>query len=168
MGAETEGHPEAKLIHPEILRSLERAKFQGFRRAIVRRAFPVELRTEGGLILGQRFAHMVDAVRVGRVVAKIVRGLHYLDTKSIMPRSHRISFVVPEHLEGIPPEARLLAIQQVNSFQGRQFKAGGPGQVFRYCRSLDYQAAGIESVWLLVFFRRYSFLARVIPLNAAA
>ena len=165
---ETGEHSEVKLIQPEIVRSLERPFFPGLKRTILGRAFPVELRTQAGLFVGHHLAHMVDAKRVSRVVTKIVRGLYYIESNTIMPRSHQVTYIVPEHLEGIPREQRPQAIKYVNAFQGRPFKRGGPGRVFRYSYIAEHQVAGVASLWFLIFFERTSFLAMALPRKAAA
>ena len=165
---ETGEHPAVKLIQPEIVRSLERQFFQGLKHTILSRAFPVEFRTEAGLFVGRHLAHMVDAKRVSRVVAKIVRGLYYIESTTIMPVSHQVTYIVPEHLDRIPREQRPQAIKYVNAFQGRPFKKGGPGRVFQYSCIAEHQAGGVASLWFLVFFERMSILAMALPGKAAA
>jgi len=166
--AETGEHPEVKLVEPAIARSLERPEFAGLRHTILSRAFPVELRTDAGLYVERRLAHMVDAKRVQRVISKIVRGLYFLESKTIMPESHQVSFIVPEQLDRMSLEQRVKAAQYVNAFQGRSFKVGGPGRVFQFSYIVEPQQNGVASLWLLVFFERLSFLAVAVPRAAAA
>jgi hypothetical protein len=161
--AETGDHPEVKTIQPEINRSIERVDFPGLKRVVLGRAFPVEQTTEAGLFIGRRLAHMVDAKRVGAVINKTVRGLYYLESGAIMPRAHRVTFIVPESLAKFPLAHRVQAIEYANVLLGLPLKAGGPGKVFRYSHFFEEKPDGVASLWLLVFFERFSFLAMGVP-----
>jgi len=158
-GLDTGDHPEALLLTPPVARSLARPQFPGFARSLFDRSFEVELRTGAGLFVGTTRAVPIAAKRVQRVAEKIVRGLFFIETGAIMPRTHKVEALVAEQLPLLSAEDQARAVQYVNSFMGSTFKRGGPGNVFAYSHRLQEQPEGVASVWLLVFFQRLGILA---------
>lgn len=80
--------PGQKLWREKLQRMY--AKNLGLRRQIGSSLCPVQLTTPAGIYLGRRMALNVQESRLETVVAKIVRGLHYIETDSVAPIDWRI------------------------------------------------------------------------------
>jgi hypothetical protein len=81
-------HPAVLANSAAVHRSLRMPEKAGLRRMLLANTFQVERKTPSGLYAGKAPAYRVDLNRLNRVVARVVRGMYFLETGERVPDSH--------------------------------------------------------------------------------
>jgi hypothetical protein len=139
------------------LSSMRRAEGRNVWRPFFAKLEAVEVCSPGGLFLANSFAFSLDIGRLIRTVNRIIRGLYFDVTKSLLPvgdytRAMLFSQYVEKNKED--PEA----------IEPMRFIPGLPGRMigdatfeFRFCL-LDQDS--FSSFWYLEFYRRFGFVGK--------
>ena len=143
-------------------RSLVRPQQRGLTRGFLQTVRDVQRLTPAGIILPPVGAFYPDMTRIQRVVGRIVKGLYFHETASIVPPEHRIRVTaLPFSCANGGPSSDVAtklveAAEAVIANTTARIIGGG---VFRYW--VHYQQGG--SIWCLVFYEAAGFLALTIP-----
>lgn len=145
-----------------FVRSLEKPKQMGLRRAFTKSLFEVPQFTTSGLYIGKRGGVNVDLVRLSRVADRIVRGLYFHETKSRLPRDCKVTAWAEDGLIDVPSDVVESLKQTIVLPLLRQpEKAVGRGTFeYRYLFARDEPKA---SGWLLSFYGCTVFLCLTVP-----
>ena len=81
--------PTGKAIWAKALRSIRSSR--AMHHAHLRELASLEVRSEGGLILGEVTGVRIDMKRFYRVIGKIIRGLHYHHLGSVVTDKHEVT-----------------------------------------------------------------------------
>ena len=90
--------PAGEKLSESVVRSLERPESDGYRRYIHARLEKKAFLSPGGIIYFVN-VHRIDTPRVGRVLERIVRGLHYHTLGTVVPNTHNV-IVMPADRSG--------------------------------------------------------------------
>jgi hypothetical protein len=131
-----------------MVRAAAKPKKAKYARKVLDSFVHVEVKTPGGLYLGQQPAIVVDANRMTRVLTRYVRGLHRWETGERLPPSAEI-IVVSDPEAVLQSEVELRAM-----FPSPKVVTVRPG-VFTYAMQRTNQSA---IAWLLIFFDVLPFL----------
>ena len=86
-------HPEAVHVLPTVQRGLRRQK--GFRKTFFTALRKAEIRTPGGLYLGNTTVLSVDFERLERVASRIIQGLFYHEKGKYLPEQYEAVAYAP-------------------------------------------------------------------------
>ena len=156
------GHYGARQSWEKVRRSLRRPEAQGLRASVLRSMHPVMLRSAGGLYLGKWMGITVDAERVNRVAARIVRGLFYHESGHRLPDTYEAFAEVdpmfePEEL-GSGDTVRVLG-----AIQTQPAKIIG-NDVFSY-RFLCAEDDPGCTFWLMSFYKTLFAMGYTMPMG---
>jgi len=87
-----------KLWKSKVISGLHKLEATIFRKSLLSLMEPVEIKTKSGIILGKSEQIKIDAERIDRIIERIVRGIYYYETKTIMPLTNQfqINFIEPK------------------------------------------------------------------------
>ncbi len=102
---QTGGNPATTGPWEAALRSLDRPEAAGLRRTFIDDSFEAWVALPSG-ILGRALAYRADFQRLFRVVSRIVRGLHFHETRTPLPTGHKVFVFCDEILPELPRSLR--------------------------------------------------------------
>ncbi len=147
------------------MRSLQRKKARGFAKMFLSSTFPTEVYSSEGIYLGKRLAFTVDLKRIQKVVAKIIRGLFYIESGQILPQNYGVSVDSNDTLEKMNAnDLRDLQKTIIEPLLSTQERIIGDG-AFRFRYAIPEDGDGFVSVWALTFFGTMPFLCICGPRN---
>lgn len=156
--------PAAAALWPTALRGLARPSQRGLLTSLASGMRTVEVVTAAGLILGQATTYNVDFIRLNRVAAQIVRGLHWHHFQKRIDPEWQVAAWCFDSIpaEELKPGGRVRPIIEAIA-QSKGYSCGNG--VFSY-GFLSPQDEPRCTVWVLSFFRRLGFLGLVMPRNS--
>lgn len=171
--------PLSKPVADTALRGLGRDQHARLRKWFLRGVREVDIQTSAGIYVGRGGAYDVDLLRLGKVVARIVRGLYFHHYGKPLPTWCVVDTWCVDGFEGADPDV----LQTLQSWitrlqQNPPIEIGGG--VFKYWHCLaddDAQSDSFSSVWLLLFYESTAFLGVTIgrtsnntlqPINSAS
>lgn len=148
------GQPAFKDRLDSLYRSWARPQSRRFAQAVFNSIRVVELRSQAGLFLGRAPAHSINPERVGKVIRRIVKGLHFHERNQRIPDDHDVH-VIP----WIESDASTLN-SLPRFFLGQRIVR--IGDVFEYTWAAA-QDRPFTSIWLFRFYGKAVCLASVLP-----
>ncbi len=142
---ELEGQELARQPIQSMLRSLRKIGKTRFTDMVGRSLGAVNLRTEGGILLGTKPALEVDGNRLGRVGERIVRGLFFHEVGKRVPDTHNVHGRLRQ---GDPSHV----LEPMGNVKFPPFKRIQDG-VFSYTW-LHVAEDRDSTVWLMLFYER--------------
>ncbi len=152
-------HPVALRARESVLSALSNARKAGFRKAFSGSLRFVDQWTRSGILLGTEVGYKVDYVRVNRVMERIIRGLFFHETRTILPQDISVK-IVHFHPPAIRSEEtvhRVAAITQQVLNDGQSRFIGD--SAFLYAFYTFDPAHPHHMAWVLAFYERLVFLA---------
>jgi hypothetical protein len=149
--------PELQPIHEAMRRSLARTKFRPPARALLDTS-RVEWVQVGSPILQRGYVARIDATRIKRVICRIVRGLHYHESRRLMPLSNDIAVVLGNKMRSLASWDKPLMRETVRSIRNGQWRA--IGRTFGYAFTLAHDEPD-SGGWFLSFYGRATFFCLV-------
>jgi hypothetical protein len=152
-GIDEQRFPEAMALS---LRKIEDMgtdpKKRGYGWATYQSVRNVEVHTEAGIYIGDAGARELDLDRMRKTIEKCVRGLYFHHYQERIPDGYEFTI---EHHQHLKPDA----IEEIHSrFAGRPIRGIGNGAfIYAFMRVQDTH----QSMWLLEFYARHSFIAIV-------
>ena len=155
-------HPEAVAIRSSVFRGLQMPQKTGFRHHLLRGMHLIRQRTPNGLYLGHREAFNVDLERLGRVVARITKGLHWHHEGKRIPPTFEVSAFAEDGFREMSPWDQERIREQIVApvFSGAHHSIGRGVMQYWYVRATDRPEV---SVWIYEFYQDVKFLALVAP-----
>ena len=142
-----------------LFRSLERPQQRGFTLSLVKRAVEVDVQSESGILVGKVPVLEIDPGRIGRVLARIVRGLFFHETGARLAPNCEVTVKLRQF--GL---ADLLA--KIGDVTFPPFSHLGNG-VFSYSY-ITLPESPLATFWLAAFYDRLPFLALTRPSPSTA
>jgi hypothetical protein len=157
--ADLQGAPQVQALQPTFLRSLARPQARGFANTFWSTFQNIDMVTPSGLYLSTRKGFTVDAPRLRRIMAKIVKGLFFHEFGRRLPSSHDVLTWFGNTLRyAAPPKNFDTFLNQLRHLiAGSKLKEVG-GDTFSYRYNVNPDAR-LQSFWLLRFYRTREFLA---------
>jgi hypothetical protein len=151
-------HQAVKVNMPAILRSLQRPEAQGFSQYLASRATPTTVLGVDGNPLGQVVE--VDQKRLSATGERIVRGLHFVETKLSVSPSARIRVATIPAATAPVSQPVIQSLAYAYSLC-TDHRAGAVGDVFNYVAALHPDF----SVWLLVLYEEFAWAVTITNFN---
>jgi hypothetical protein len=147
-------HRAVKVNMPAILRSLQRPEAQRFSRYLASQATP-------SLVLGidgKPFAHLVevDQKRLNATGERIIRGLHFIETKLPVPKTAQIRVASIPNVTATEPKPLIQQLALLYSHCTDQHTKA-VGDAFNYTTAFRAEF----SVWLLVLYDEFGWAATI-------
>lgn len=154
------GHQTVKANMPAILRSLQRSEALDFSRHLARRTTPTTVLGMNGKPLGQLVE--VEQGRLNATGERIVRGLHFVETKLPVAASARVRVASIPGVTSPEPQAMIQQIaRRYGGSTDRRERA--IGDVFNYVAAFHPDF----SVWLLILYAEFAWAATITTRDAA-
>lgn len=154
----TRMHPNSRVAFRALLRSLRNPKKRGYRAWFLGRTREVDIRTPSGLYVGKTGILNVDMRRVNQSVERIVRGLYWHETRTVLPISQRVTVLSDESLREQSAEAQQTIAGVVKRLSEQPSVSIGAG-TFRYTFVVANDAESMAAVCLMSFYGGVGFLA---------
>ncbi len=123
MKRETGNHPKRKGLLEGLHRGLLRPEGRALAHSVVRTLREVQLRTPGGILLGNAAAYQPDWNRLEAVAARVVRGLFWKEYGHPVPSDHEVRVQpILQYTDGLVNEAAVV-------FAGRERRGDRGGCV---------------------------------------
>jgi hypothetical protein len=150
-------HPVVQETLPKIIRSLSRPKASEFARGFVRRVRLCEAMTPGGVHLGVRPVYDFDPGRLERTVARIAKGLFFVERGHRLPTDFKMLAFCLDAIGRVDPKNMTL----LSKLSTRPIKVIAE-EVFAY--SWGSVAEDPDTTgWLLTFYNQTSFVCLTWP-----
>lgn len=164
MNDKTGENPALATVREASLRSLTKPEARGLLESFRTWVHDVEVKSPSGLYLGQRMCYDVDLRRLYRVVSRIVRGLFYIETESIISPAATVEVYSDERLfqdrkEVVDGFIKTIAVP-LSKQPAKVIQEG----VFSYRYQLTEMPEA--SAWALVFYGSIPFLVLTLPESA--
>jgi len=154
-------HQAVKVNMPAILRSLEKPEAQGFSKYLASQTTPTTVLGIDGRPLGQVVE--VDQKRLNASGERIVRGLHFVETKLPVPPSAKIRVASIPGVTAPEPQPMIQQFARLYSMcPDRRAKA--VGDVFNYVAAFHADF----SVWLLILYDEFAWAVSITTSEPAA
>ncbi len=154
-------HQAVKVNMPAILRSLQKPEAQGFSKYLASQTTPTTVLGIDGRPLGKVVE--VDQKRLNATGERIVRGLHFVETKLPVPQSARIRVASIPGVTATGPKAMIQQFARLYSMcPDRRDKA--VGDVFNYVAAFH---VGF-SVWMLILYDEFAWAVSITTSEPAA
>jgi hypothetical protein len=155
-------HHEAVRVLPAVQRGLRRPG--GFRKTFLAALRKAEIRTPGGLYLGNTTVLSVDFVRLERVASRIIQGLFYYEKGARLPEQYEaVTYAPSKWAFRRNEEVNNQLVELVTYACSQPLKAIGDG-VFSYkfcvCDEDDNSI-----VWVLIFYEGITFVGMTMPID---
>ncbi len=139
----------------KMLRAMALPAKQKYAKRTIEALTQVEVRSEGGIIVGKAPAYKVDVVRLTRAVERYVRGLYRYELGKRVPQD------LDAHLTANPDDVTSFQDEIVRTFRGAQRRVVQEN-IFWYSW-LTFDDVPNAAAWLLVFFDHFPVLAILRP-----
>lgn len=153
------GHPDVNGNIPTIFRALAYPEAKWMKQKLVNDTHEVDVVTPGGIFIGKRMAFDVDMHRICSVVARIVRGLYFVENRVPLPADKDVLVLSEEMLSNTPPDE----LAEYTRTIIRPLAERTPKVIGKETFSYRHAAVEPASVWGLVFFNAIRFLAITAP-----
>ncbi|MBI5932341.1 MAG: hypothetical protein HY867_01435 [Chloroflexi bacterium] len=155
-------HPDALANQNVIFRSLRKPEAKGLRKSFMGDLQRVQLRTRGGIYLGQTYIFDVDLKRIFSVIERIVRGLYYVETSTILSQEYEVDVHSDDTLKDESPELIEELRQKILTPLSEIPPKIIGNKTFMY-RFHITEEEPIFSVWALTFYGQANFLSLTGP-----
>lgn len=150
-------HPSAQGVWPSVLRSMKRPQAQGFARDYVDSLRLMEVVSPTGIFVGTTFANVLDARRLGRVAARVVRGLFFVESGTVLAREYlAMAYPAEVILQGPTPSLLELLEHARRLTRNLNSRVVGPN-VFRYWFD-RFEKDASTSLWYFQFYNWVEYL----------
>lgn len=156
---EAEESESARACRPGLYRSLDRPEAAGFLGLILANTREVNVLTPAGLHLGRKATHIVDHLRVERVIGRTVWALFFHHFKMRLPADCVAAVWDVARLQDI---GRLEQVARVVAPLKHSEEHVIGGDVFAY-RFLSASEQPTTSAWLLTFYGAVEFVVLTVP-----
>ncbi|MBK8271299.1 MAG: hypothetical protein IPK83_24455 [Planctomycetes bacterium] len=150
----------AKAVLPSVLRSLQRPRQARFTSSFFRQCGQIEMRSRGGLYLGNSPGYTVKWSRIERAMARITRGLFYYEQKKPIPKGHQVVSWAEDNLYLLSNNLQTQLKQKLVLPLIKETPTVFGESVFRYWFKFLSETES-NSVWLFEFYGRTRFIAFV-------
>jgi len=147
--------PAAREQVAKMIRAIAKPEKKKYAAAVLSSFTEIELRSEGGIILGKAPAYKVDGARFTRAASRYVRGLYRYQLGKRVPDD------METHVTANPDGVNTIAKTVVSTFRGAPRRVVQSG-VFWYAW-LEFQDVPGAYGWLLVFFDHFPVLGTIRP-----
>lgn len=149
-------HPKGKEAFASVKRAFQKPEKHAFRNMILKNIVPVGVHSKDDDFLGTALAYDVDADRLRRVVTKLIRGLFYHETNTVLPQSAQIVALWEGEVLQFSEDTKNMWIQMYTSAFDQPPKVIGDG-TFAY-QFLLFNEDSNASVWSFAFYESVYFL----------
>lgn len=150
-------HPAAQEAWSSVQRSLQRPRAQGFARDYFESLRLVEIVSPTGLFVGSTLVNAMNAQRLGRVAARIVRGLFFVESGTLLAREYlAIAYPAEVILQAPTPPLVELLEHARRLTQNLDSRVVG-SNVFRYWFDRHKNDAS-TSLWYFQFYNWVEYL----------
>jgi hypothetical protein len=148
-------HPEAVRVLPAVRRGLQRPR--GFRKSFFTALRKAEIRTPGGLYLGNTTVLSVDSVRLERVASRIIQGLFYHEKGKCLPEQYEtVAYVPSKWAFRRDEEVEKRLVELATYTRSQPSKVIGNGVFSYHFCACDEDDNSI--VWVLIFYGGVTFV----------
>ena len=158
MSKDVESHPVIHTVMDTVFRSLSRSNAVGLKKQVLSDVRWVDLKTISGLYVDRRPGYVVDSKRIRLVIERTIRGLYFVELGKPLGLSNEVQVYTDGDIE-LQPKDVLEQLKQgiLKPLSTCSPKVIGNG-VFSY-RHQVVKGNPLFSVWLLVFYGGFPFLA---------
>jgi hypothetical protein len=150
-------HPAVKALLPTVWRSLSNSKARGLRQSFSKSVRMVNVVTPTGIYVESKPAMDVDLARLNRVASRILRGLFFKVTGSVLPDGYVAQAYQSSGFCPADPDVTAQFLAEIQNVIRRPQTISLGGNVFDCWRG-HVEANPHISLWVMVFYKKVSFL----------
>ncbi|MFO0813566.1 MAG: hypothetical protein U0796_10125 [Gemmatales bacterium] len=164
MNEDSGNSPAITSIRDSAFRSLRRPEAKGLLESFRKWVHNVEVQSPSGLFLGRRMQVDIDLDRLYRVVARIVRGLYFVETETILSPAAKVEVYSDERINENRREVANEFVANIAVPLAKQPAKVILNGIFSYRYQLTEMPEA--SGWALVFFGNIPFIVLTLPESA--